>query len=412
VYTFNKDKLQEDEIYKTNTVVLYPTESQKEFLDKCIDLYRFTYNWTIEQKEIHYKRYKDGLEDSALIQDKTLIKRFSEFRKSNDWLKIIPMHTLRNAIYDAIDAYERFFTKRIKTKPKYKSKKTSKKSFAPEIQHTVFYFKKSGVHIAGLHYGETIQTKINTDLCRMSNKRFRSARIVHNSMDRYILTYVTIEKKPIITTDMIDNKYNRAIGIDLNVKNLIVTSYNDGEIFKAIDMTHKEKQIKHYQRLCKKDFDRTKRINQERANLDQELLDKSNNAKKRSIILAKKYKKISNTNDTYIKTIAKKVVSRLPKAIVMEDLKIRKIQKENKYVAKYISKVPLYKIRKVFEYNCEKYNVPFILADKDFPSTQLCSRCGHKKDLKGYKYYVCNNCGLRLNRDINASLNLEKLAYC
>ena len=61
------------------------------------------------------------------------------------------------------------------------------------------------------------------------------------------------------------------------------------------------------------------------------------------------------------------------------------------------------------KYKCEFNGIEFIQADRFYPSSKTCSCCGHiKKDLKlKDRIYKCDNCGLEIDRDFNASVNLS-----
>jgi putative transposase len=60
------------------------------------------------------------------------------------------------------------------------------------------------------------------------------------------------------------------------------------------------------------------------------------------------------------------------------------------------------------EYKCLWYGSELVVVSRTFPSSKLCSRCGHKKDelLLSEREYHCEECGLWIDRDLNAALNL------
>ena len=101
------------------------------------------------------------------------------------------------------------------------------------------------------------------------------------------------------------------------------------------------------------------------------------------------------------------IVKMKPKRIVVEGLKISNMLK-NKYLAKYISLQGFYDIRKMLEYKCEKFGIEFVIANTFYPSSKLCSNCGHKKDKLHLfeRTYLCSNCNFKCDRDLNASCNL------
>lgn len=422
MFRSKRSELDTSMMYSGKVITLYPTEEQKKYLDKCIELYRFVYNWTIEQKEQQYELSKLDDSISSYLDQSILQTRLSELRNNNPWLQEVPLGTLRNAMFDAIESYNKFFDKRYNNyKPKFKSKKRSKKQFAPRLDGK-FYFEDNLVRIEGLPIGDKIETKWYSGYHKSDNIKFINVRVSIDTTGKYKLSFNTPIKKPCyegLSNEEIDNykytpKYNRAIGIDLNVKNLIVTSYNEGEIYKAPDISTDIRRLKRLQRKCQKDRNNYKQQIKEleRTNPDcKDLPDKSNNAKKRQIKLAQIYKNIHNKYDTYIRTIAKNVVTRFPQAIVMEDLNVENILSDHYMAKNFGFYTPLRKIREIFEWNCSKYDVPFLLADKEYPSSQICHVCGSIKKMGTQKTYICPVCGYRGNRDINASFNLENLWY-
>ena len=91
----------------------------------------------------------------------------------------------------------------------------------------------------------------------------------------------------------------------------------------------------------------------------------------------------------------------------MEDLNISGMMK-NKHLSKAIADQCLYKFIKTMKYKCEWNDIEFIQADRFYPSSKTCSHCGNiKHDLKlKDRVYKCDKCGLEIDRDFNASINL------
>lgn len=395
-------------------IELYPNDSQKEYLDKCFSLYRYVYNWAVEQKETQLKLAELGAEETSYISLKEMKKRFQRLRQDKEWLQEVPAHLLRFAVEDVFFAYEKYFARQNK-RPKFKSRKKSKKSFSTSATKDSLYFFEDKVHIEGLPgYRSGIKTKIKSGFKtgKENPSNYFGARIILNNRGQYILHYSEFIPYETYKEDISCNSYDRAIGVDLNVKNLIVTSYNDGEIFPAPNVEKYRRQLVRRSRRHEKDVIRYREI-QKRANSDIEP-EKSKNSIKRQIKLAKSYHKIESVYDTYIHTIVKQIVKRNPKAIVLESLDTVKMrsQKSLPFIRKALGTfTPFAKIRQRFVEKCEKYNVPVIFADSQFPSTKRCSCCGHIYNVRHNKTYKCPNCGLKINRDINAALNLESLAY-
>lgn len=96
-----------------------------------------------------------------------------------------------------------------------------------------------------------------------------------------------------------------------------------------------------------------------------------------------------------------------PKRITMEDLHIATMTK-NRLLMTMIHQQNFHEFVRQMKYKCAWNNIPFVLADQYFPSSKTCSQCGHiKKDLTlNQRLYVCDVCGLQIDRDYNAALNL------
>ena len=99
-----------------------------------------------------------------------------------------------------------------------------------------------------------------------------------------------------------------------------------------------------------------------------------------------------------------------PSTVVMEHMNNNDILQIPR-VAKLTYDAAFYRCRQVMQNKCNKFSIPFILAPKSYPSSQLCSNCGSRYKIGTSKIYKCKYCGLEIDRDLNAALNLKKLAY-
>jgi putative transposase len=96
---------------------------------------------------------------------------------------------------------------------------------------------------------------------------------------------------------------------------------------------------------------------------------------------------------------------------VLENLNVSGMVK-NHHLAQAILDVGFYEFRRQMVYKGQWYGCQVILADKYFPSSKRCSQCGHIQttlDL-GTRVYICEHCGMKIDRDLNAAINLEQLA--
>lgn len=394
--------------YHGNKFLIYPTDEQKKFIDECIDVARYVYNWAIEQEEKQYQLYLDGKvsKEESFLTAFQLDHMFVEHRHKNPWLEKYPLGFTRYAIENAVQAYRNFF-KRLCNKPIFKSKKTAKPSYHPRSER--MYIRNGNMlQIEGLSKDLVKIDDLILDH-DFTGVHFANPTVSRDKLGNYYVSFNIIKDKPL--TYFEDNnipKMDNAIGIDLNIRKDARVVCSNGDRFEAPNITKYEKKIKRLSRKCGKDINRRKEL--ERANPDK-IIEPSKRSVKRRQELRKYFQKIVNVNKNFAFTVARRIVDNNPKAIVMEGLDIVNEFETKHYFAKYIQFNPLYDIRLKIQEKCNMYNIPFMLAPKDYPSTQMCSNCGHIRKMYSNTEYICPNCGMRMDRDLNAALNLERLAY-
>ena len=119
------------------------------------------------------------------------------------------------------------------------------------------------------------------------------------------------------------------------------------------------------------------------------------------------YRKLSNIRNNHIHQATSKIVKLHPYRVVMEDLNVSGMMK-NRHLSKAIAEQCFYEFIRQMKYKCKFNGTEFVQADRFYPSSKTCCCCGHiKKDLKlKDRVYVCKECGLIIDRDKNASINL------
>jgi putative transposase len=133
----------------------------------------------------------------------------------------------------------------------------------------------------------------------------------------------------------------------------------------------------------------------------------SANRRKAAAKLAKAHLRVANIRKDALHQ-ATSLLTKTKSAIVLEDLNVSGMMK-NHPLAQAIADVGFYEFRRQLTYKGEWYGCQVFLADRYYPSTKRCSNCGNIKagmDL-GERVYECEVCGLIVDRDLNAALNLE-----
>jgi putative transposase len=365
---------------------LFPTKEQEEKLWKSVGTARWVWNWGLNFRIELYKN------EGKSIGSYDLKKEFTKVRNSEgmEWLKEVSAKVASTAIFDLDEAYKAFYRIAKKGKkagfPKFKSRGKSKPSFGLDAQTVIFY--KDGVQLQKIGH---VKYKSELGPLRdIPDLKIYNTRIQHTQNDKWILSFSTEIPEQVLKL------HSYSVGIDLGVKTLAVVSCQ-GKFYKAKNMNRSyklvrlEKQLKHHQRA----LSRKKKA--------------SKNRKKALKKVQKTYSRISNIRHDYTHKITTKVVNMLPQRIVIEDLNVQGMMK-NRRLAKAVSQQNFYKFRSQLEYKCKERGIELKVADKFFPSSKTCSNCGRvKQELKlSDRIYKCE-CGLVLDRDENASRNLEKV---
>lgn len=365
-------------------VRLYPSEMQEQKLWQSVGTARFIYNWTLARQE---ENYKNG---GKFIKDGDLRKEITKLKKTElNWLNEVSNNVAKQAVKDCCNAYKRFF-KGLSDKPRFKSRKNSKPSFYND--NGKFKVKSKKVLIEKVGW-------IKTNEQLPIGVKYSNPRISYDNKYWYIS--VGIEQKEI--KEVLKDE---CIGIDVGIKNLAICS--NGMIFKNINKSKKVKKLKKVLKRKQRKVSRKYNMNKIKGVKNRCQYKKTNNIIKLEKQIKLLQRKLSNIRDNHIHQTTNKIVKIKPSRVVMETLNIKNMMK-NKYLSKAIQEQCLYKLHRQMKYKCEKYGIDFIEADKWYPSSKTCSQCGKiKKDLKlSDRVYRCS-CGLNIDRDLNASINLSR----
>ena len=216
-----------------------------------------------------------------------------------------------------------------------------------------------------------------------------------------------------VGVEIIDNQDNdkpktEAIGIDLGIKQLGTCS-NEMKLDKP-DIKKQKKKLKRLQKQASRHYQ--KMIEEsKRTKIKFSQIPKSKNLLKLEKEIKKLHIRINNTLTTNIHEFTTKLIKLNPEAIVIEDLNVIGMMK-NKHLSEKVKEAKFYEIRRQLEYKSKWNNVNLILADRWYASSKICSECGNKKDKLSLseRIYICEECSCIIDRDMNAALNLKKLA--
>ena len=359
-------------MYKSYKFRIYPNKQQQELIQKTFGCKRFVYNQCLAYKIDKYKNESISLSRIDLNNWKN-----QYLKNEYEWLREVDKWALDNAIIDLDSAYKKFFKEHAGF-PKFKSKRDNRKSYKTNRSNPrdiEIDFDSNKIKLPKLSW-------IKARGIRIFNGNIKSAVVSQNPSGKYFVSVlVDTEHSQMEST-------GSAIGLDLGIKDLAITS--DGEKFEN------PKLIKKYEKKLAKE--QRKLAHKKKG---------SNNWNKQRIKIAKVHEKIHNTRIDNLHKISHKIISE-NQVVVSEDLAVSNMVK-NHNLAKSISDCGWYELTRQLAYKAEWNNRQYIKIDRFYPSSQMCSNCGFinkgTKDLN-IREWTCPECATMHDRDINAAINI------
>jgi putative transposase len=346
---------------------------------------RFSYNWGLARRQAHYKATGKGVNAIALHKELNALKP-TEF----PWMYEVSKCAAQEALRDLDSAYKHFFRRwRLKKAGQYKGK----------LGYPRFKSKKRGIGSFTLT-GSIQVTEETIHLPRLGVLRCAErgylpttahilAATVSERAGRWFVSLQVREEAP----DP-EPASGAILGVDVGLKTLATCS--DGTVI-ANPKAYRS-HLKRLRRLARRHSRRQKG---------------SKNRHKAKYQLAKQHARIANIRQDALHKATSLLVARTkpqaerPAVIVLEHLNVAGMQKCQR-LAQSIADASFYEFRRQLTYKALQAGCTLVLADRFYPSTLLCSGCGHKKDEMplSERIYRCEACGLVLDRDLNAARNL------
>ena len=365
------------QILKGYVFRLYPNEKQTELINKTIGCSRFIYNYFLDDKIKEYKETKKS--KSAYDQ----IKLIPSLSKEYPFLKEVDSCSLRNSLFDLDNAYKRFYNgsgyPRFKAKGVHDSYKTNNikssykgnnyNSIKLDLKNKIIILPKlKEVKIRGYRNKEVVPGEVKSAVIKKEAGKY----------------YVSV----LIEEELIKPAFNpqSIVGIDLGIKDLIVTSYNEKIENKIKLNTKRMIGLQRGLARCKKG---------------------SKNRYKLKLKIQRLFMKIRNARKHMLYDITNKLIKEND-IIVTENLDVKGMQK-NHYVAKGLNENPISEIIRVLKYKANLNNKKLIQIDRYYPSSQICSSCNYQnKDVKdlSIRKWECPICHTIHERDYNAAVNI------
>ncbi len=379
--------------YKTE---IFPTPEQKQIIHRTIGVCRFIYNFYLAYNKERYEkeeRFVSGYDFSKWLNQEYLPQN-PEF----SWMKEVSSKSVKQSIMNADKAFKNFFQHKTGF-PNWKKKSNSdvKMYFVKNGTKQIISCERHRIKIPTLDWVKLkekgyIPTNPETHIIKSGTVSMKAG--------RYYISVLVEEpetEKPILN--------DFGIGIDLGIKDFAICSHEKS--YKNINKTARirklEKSLKRQQRTLSRKYESQKKLPNNRKGEATR-----RNIQKQKLKVQKLHHKLDCIRTDYINKVISELVKTKPDWITLENLNIRGMMK-NKHLSKAIAQQKFFEFRTKITAKCKEYGMELRIADRFYPSSKICHRCGCiKSDLKlSDRVYVCSECGYTADRDFNASLNLR-----
>lgn len=361
-----------------------PTEEQISKIHQTFGVCRFLYNLMIDANKQAHENGEKFI--TANEFNKFLNHEYRKDHSEHEWIWEANAKARRRSLDACEIAFKKFFKKKANF-PRFKSRKNPVTSFYLISSNGPMNVDRHRIQLPSLGW--------------MRLKEFGFVPVgqtvisvtISVEAGRYYVSALVEVPNPKPTKSK-----SEGIGIDVGVK--VLAHDSNGNMFSKVN---KIKGMKQAQRRIIREQRKVPRKIQKG-----EATEKRENLRKQIHKLRVAHKRVKDMRKDYHNKIAAFLVRTKPKFIVLEDLNIRGMMK-NRHLSKAIQTQGLYAFRTIITNKCIEKGIPIIFADRWFPSSKLCSRCGHKHvglKLKD-RTFICPNCGYTINRDLNAAINLK-----
>ena len=382
---------------KTQVVKLKVNKTMQKHLDALCDYRRYCWNKGLETWQLMYEAHTLNAQDNLSPNERRV--RDELVANKEDWQYDLSARCLQLTIKDLAKAWENFFDKSQPDwgKPVFKSKKIPRQGF-----------KTDRVKIVNgrlrLDKPRSISRDGWFDLASYEPLKMSKVKVASIFKENGTYYVALPYKKEIVAK----TKTHRKTAVDVNVGHF---NYTEGQINVLPAKLQKlYRRIKHYQRMLAR-----------KREINGELAINSNNYLAVRNKLQRDYRKVVNIQNDILQKFTTKLVNNYDQ-IVIEDLAVKRMMMTH-VASKGMQRSLFSEFRQILTYKCNWYDKELILADKMYPSTQRCAKCGNVKKgnekitLQGnqkhgtkHNEYICYQCGYTNDRDENAVLNLLALA--
>ena len=363
--------------YKAYKLRIYPTNLQRELIEKTFGCTRYIYNNFLAERKNKYE------ESKTKVHVYEQLKKLTDLKREKEWLREIDSCALQASVYNLDNAFQGFFHG--KGYPKFRAKGVHE-SF--RTNNTLSTYKNKKYETIRIDFNKRIIT-----LPKLKEVKFRGYRTTKEIVGKIKSATISKDANKYFVSILVEVPFIKysinptsIVGLDLGIKDFIVTS--NGEKLKN-EVRVNEKRLKGLQKglaRCKPG---------------------SKNRYKLKLKIQRLYLKIRNARKHMIYKLANNILKEND-IVAVETLDVKSMYQVHS-IAKHLNKVPIGDFLSVLKYKSNWLGKKVIEINKYYPSSQCCNRCDYKneevKDLSVRKW-TCPRCGLIHDRDINASENI------
>ena len=352
---------------------IYPNRAQKELLAKTFGCVRLVYNHYLDRKKQLWEESKQSMSYNACAKDLTSLKKEKEFLKEVDSI------ALQQSLRHLDTAYSNFFKRKDNGYPRFKSKRRGKQSYTTmNVNHNI-RIEKGRIRLPKL--GEV---KIRQHREIPEEWTLKSVTVKRVPSGKY---YVSILFE--YESQICEREINNVLGLDFSMSELYVTSEGERCGYPKYFRQAEQRLARAQRRLTK-------------------MQKGSANYLKQKVNVAKIHEKIANQRKDFLHKRSHQIAETYD-AVSIEDLNMQGMSKALHF-GKSVHDDGWGMFTRMLEYKLADRGGKLVKIDRWYPSSQMCSGCGHivpeVKDL-GVRVWFCDWCLEYHERDENAATNIR-----
>ena len=347
---------------------IYPNEEQKIIFAKTFGCTRFIYNKMLSDKIDYYQQTKQKLNNTP-----------AQYKSEFEWLKEVDSLALANAQMNLQKAFTNFFTNPKSGFPKFKSKHKNRKSYTTNNQKNTVTLKNSYLKLPKLV--DLVKVKQHRQIPK--DHKIKSVTISQTPSGKYYASILCEYESQIQTVEP-----KTFLGLDFSMKELYVASDNTSAEYPRYFRKSQEKLAREQRKLSK-------------------CVTGSQKRNKQRLKVAKLHEKVANQRKDFLHKLSRQIANTYD-CVCIEDLDMKAMSQALNF-GKSVADNGWGMFTTFLKYKLEDLGKQLIKIDKWFPSSKTCSNCGNVKENLSLsdRVYHCNYCGITINRDYNASMNIK-----